>query len=122
MSVWRSGAVCRTAGQTYDLEPQGGAAGQEKSESACSAPTGKCSSAKKPLFGFMEEGYLTRGARHCSWTREKRKRLFCSDRQMFFRQEAALSLHGRRLFDPRSKALQLDKKKSEADCCGATSI
>ncbi|WP_040036470.1 hypothetical protein [Bacillus thermotolerans] len=73
MSVWRSGAVCRIAGQTYDLEPQGGAAGQEKSESACSAPTGKCSSAKKPLFGFMEEGYLTRGARHCSWTRRKAK-------------------------------------------------
>ncbi|WP_039230917.1 hypothetical protein [Bacillus thermotolerans] len=105
MSVWRSGAVCRTAGQTYDLEPQGGAAGQEKSESACSAPIGKCSSARKWLFRFMEEGYLTRGARRCSWTREKRKRLFCSDRQMFFRQEVALSLHGGRLFDLRAKTV-----------------
>ncbi|WP_046128660.1 hypothetical protein [Bacillus thermotolerans] len=57
---------------------------------------------------------MTRGARRCSWTREKRKRLFCSDRQMFFRQEAALWLHGGRLFDPRSKALQLDKRKAKA--------
>ncbi|KKB44013.1 hypothetical protein QY96_00205 [Bacillus thermotolerans] len=33
---------------------------------------------------------------------------------MFFRQEVALSLHGGRLFDPRSKALQLDKRKAKA--------
>ncbi|KKB36505.1 hypothetical protein [Bacillus thermotolerans] len=30
MTGWRSGAVCRTARRTYDLEPQGGKARQKR--------------------------------------------------------------------------------------------
>ncbi|MEO2076834.1 MAG: hypothetical protein ABGX20_15805 [Bacillus sp. (in: firmicutes)] len=40
-----------------------------KAKAPWSAPTGKCSSAKKVrLLTFIAEGYLTRGARRWSWT------------------------------------------------------
>jgi hypothetical protein len=41
---------------------------EQKAQAPCTAPTGKCSSAKKvrPLT-FIAEGYLTRGARRWSW-------------------------------------------------------
>ncbi|KKB41302.1 hypothetical protein QY95_00782 [Bacillus thermotolerans] len=34
MTGWRSGAVCRTARRTYDLEPQGGKARQKRKAEA----------------------------------------------------------------------------------------
>ena len=40
-----------------------------KAQAPCSAPTGKCSSARKVrLLTFIAEGYLTQGARRWSWT------------------------------------------------------
>ena len=42
---------------------------KRKAEAPWSAPTGKCSSARKVrTLTFIAEGYLTRGARRCSWT------------------------------------------------------
>ena len=42
---------------------------KRKAEAPCSAPTGKCSLARKVrLLTFIAEGYLTRGARRWSWT------------------------------------------------------